>query len=69
MADLNQAINTAVPWILIAVVIGWIWTKFGEPLKSFFNWISTNIQSLFGAGVDGAGRAYQSVATHEIVYK
>jgi hypothetical protein len=59
---LNSFVNTAIPIILIIIAVGWIWWKFGEPLKK----LGGLIIGLFSSGKNRAVQSYQS--TKEIVY-
>jgi hypothetical protein len=60
--QLNSFINTAVPIILVIVAIGFVWWKFGEPLKK----LGEFLKGLFTSGKDRAAETYQS--SKEIVY-
>ena len=37
----DQTLNVAVPYILIVIVIGFVWSKFNKPIKELYETIST----------------------------
>lgn len=59
MASIDNFLNTAIPFVLLFAGIVFIWYKFNEPFKKFFEWITG-----FFAG--GAEKTIQ--ASKEIVY-
>ena len=59
---LNDFINIAIPIILIIIAVGWVWIKFGEPLKK----LGGLIIGLFSSSKNRAVQSYQS--SKEIVY-
>ena len=38
-------IDTAIPFILIAIVIGFIWSKFGKHFAKLFEWLKETFKS------------------------
>lgn len=63
MADeLSSIINFLVPVILIIVAVVFIWWKFSDPLKKFWELV----RGAFASGKDKTVQTYQ--ASKEIVY-
>lgn len=61
--NFDQFINAAVPFILVAVAIGWVWWKFHEPLTWFFEWV----KGLFSGGREKVRTSMDG--SYEIVYR
>jgi len=45
MAAQPNFIDTAVPFVLIAIVIGFLWSRFGKHFIKLFEWIKEQLKS------------------------
>lgn len=43
--EISKFLDTAIPIILLIVAIVFVWYKFHEPFKKFFEWISSMFKS------------------------
>jgi hypothetical protein len=63
MSDLDKIINTIIPILLIVIAVGFVYWKFGEPLKKLWGLI----RGLFDSGKGRAVETYRG--TREIIYE
>lgn len=65
-SDLNSFINFIIPIILIIIAIVFIWWKFSEPLKKFWELIKGLFSGIASSGKEKTFHAIQT--SKEIVY-